>query len=549
MANDWVHEQEQRLAARSQGGKSDLLFFLHIPRTAGRTFHFCYLKLAIADAKRCAKSYDHLRVDIENPNCQLLATHDDYSLVERLKQQPRVVTMLRDPVARFLSSYEFAVEVSVRSFGEEAVAKGNNRVSTRNVWPWKYLVRHVDGDLHRYKDKVETTGWKDSISNVYNNSVYTPLHEFVSLQVAHDDLHNGQFLQLLGLTNNSSPETEPRAAKVRACLRKGAVATEVLYAFAERRLQDEVDVTVVHERLDESLRFSSAALGLHMGMRAYGGGPDQPQHTKLLRARLEQRTRDGDFPEDAVVVAFVFKFAKLTQAQLGVADWRTSYLTALAAVLAFSTGVEPGNVTILPHKLAPADTDPVAVEDTHWAVGTDGFQVALIQYPLDAEFGNDSGDDIKLGPGVLMTKLAEKRQNASDLVSAAEGFDTYGSLTVHAVGRRHPGLGITMESKEVYERFQTLGEKFRTCEAVQRSKYARLKTKAFARLHKHVLGEFEPFAKSDRKQIPRAILDEVREFNHLDVRLHDFGMKLFDARMAQRRSDVELELLPPSQMM
>jgi hypothetical protein len=358
MANDWVHEQEQRLAARSQGGKSDLLFFLHIPRTAGRTFHFCYLKLAIADAKRCAKSYDHLRVDIENPNCQLLATHDDYSLVERLKQQPRVVTMLRDPVARFLSSYEFAVEVSVRSFGEEAVAKGNNRVSTRNVWPWKYLVRHVDGDLHRYKDKVETTGWKDSISNVYNNSVYTPLHEFVSLQVAHDDLHNGQFLQLLGLTNNSSPETEPRAAKVRACLRKGAVATEVLYAFAERRLQDEVDVTVVHERLDESLRFSSAALGLHMGMRAYGGGPDQPQHTKLLRARLEQRTRDGDFPEDAVVVAFVFKFAKLTQAQLGVADWRTSYLTALAAVLAFSTGVEPGNVTILPHKLAPADTDP-----------------------------------------------------------------------------------------------------------------------------------------------------------------------------------------------
>jgi hypothetical protein len=34
-----------------------------------------------------------------------------------------------------------------------------------------------------------------------------------------------------------------------------------------------------------------------------------------------------------------------------------------------------------------------------------------------------------------------------------------------------------MESKEVYERFQTLGEQFRTCEAVQRSKYARLKTK------------------------------------------------------------------------
>jgi hypothetical protein len=45
-----------------KGGKSDLLFFLHIPRTAGRTFHFCYLKLAIPPDKRCAKSYDELRV-------------------------------------------------------------------------------------------------------------------------------------------------------------------------------------------------------------------------------------------------------------------------------------------------------------------------------------------------------------------------------------------------------------------------------------------------------------------------------------------------------
>jgi hypothetical protein len=28
-------------------------------------------------------------------------------------------------------------------------------------------------------------GAKDSIANVYNNSVYTPLHEFVSLQVGY----------------------------------------------------------------------------------------------------------------------------------------------------------------------------------------------------------------------------------------------------------------------------------------------------------------------------------------------------------------------------
>jgi hypothetical protein len=35
LANDWIHEQEERLVTRSQEGKSDLLFFLHIPRTVG----------------------------------------------------------------------------------------------------------------------------------------------------------------------------------------------------------------------------------------------------------------------------------------------------------------------------------------------------------------------------------------------------------------------------------------------------------------------------------------------------------------------------------
>ena len=54
---------------------------------------------------------------------------------------------------------------------------------------------------------------------------------------------------------------------MRACLRQGSVATEVLYQYAERRLRQEVDVTVVHERLDESLRFSSSALGIHMVKR------------------------------------------------------------------------------------------------------------------------------------------------------------------------------------------------------------------------------------------------------------------------------------------
>ena len=224
LADEWVESRreiyaEHTHARKAHGGhssatatdatpeqKSDLLFFLHIPRTAGRTFHFCYLKLAYPEKDRCGKSYDELRVNVHNPNCKFLASHDDYSLVERFHEQPRVVTMFRDPVARFLSSYEFAVEVSVRSFGSEAKTP-SSRVSTRNVWPWSNAVRFIDRDLKRYKNRVEQDpeGRKESIENVYNNTVYTPLHEFVDTTEAREDFHNAQFLQLLGLSTNSNP--------------------------------------------------------------------------------------------------------------------------------------------------------------------------------------------------------------------------------------------------------------------------------------------------------------------------------------------------------
>ena len=78
---------------------------------------------------------------------------------------------------------------------------------------------------------------------------------------AREDFHNAQFLQLLGLSTNSNPSTEPRARDLRSCVRPGTAATETLYAYAEERLREEVDVTVTHERLDDALRMTSAELG------------------------------------------------------------------------------------------------------------------------------------------------------------------------------------------------------------------------------------------------------------------------------------------------
>jgi hypothetical protein len=144
-------------------------------------------------------------------------------------------------------------------------------------------------------------------------------------------------------------------------------------------------------------------------------------------------------------------------------------------------------------------------------------------------------------------------------VLAADGFGEYGEMTVHALGRvssashsDRSGSGSGKKgssSTEVYKlgrdpTFVPLGAGYRTCERAQRNKYARLKSKAFATLHKHVLGDFEPFVKDDRKQIPNELMDRIRALNFLDHRLHQFARKLFDARYEENKAKIEREVLP-----
>ena len=41
---------------------SSLVFFLHVPRTAGRTLHTCLLKKGTPAVRHCPRAYDHLRM-------------------------------------------------------------------------------------------------------------------------------------------------------------------------------------------------------------------------------------------------------------------------------------------------------------------------------------------------------------------------------------------------------------------------------------------------------------------------------------------------------
>ena len=68
-----------------------------------------------------------------------------------------MVTIVRNPVDRVLSSYEFSVEVAARFLVHPDLASATkmskrvraktNGVSTLDIWPWKYLVPWMRGDL------------------------------------------------------------------------------------------------------------------------------------------------------------------------------------------------------------------------------------------------------------------------------------------------------------------------------------------------------------------------------------------------------------------
>ena len=69
-------------------------------------------------------------------------------------------------------------------------------------------------------------------------------------------------------------------------------------------------------------------------------------------------------------------------------------------------------------------------------------------------------------------------------------------------------------------------------------------SKAFASLHKHVSGDFEPFVKDDRAQIAPSLLDHIRDLNFLDDRLHRFAARLFDERFEANEEKIRREVIP-----
>ncbi|CAN4119320.1 unnamed protein product [Withania somnifera] len=173
----------------------NLLFFLHVPRTGGRTYFHCFLKKLYASSLECSRSYDKLRID-------------------------------------------------------------PSTISTLDIWPWKHLVPWMREDLFARSEARKQNGHSIVIStNPYDmKEIVMPLHEYINNPVAQDILHNGATFQVAGLTNNSYL-TE--AHDVRHCVLKYQSLGDYVLKVAKKRLDDMLYVGLRENHKESATMFAN----------------------------------------------------------------------------------------------------------------------------------------------------------------------------------------------------------------------------------------------------------------------------------------------------
>ncbi|XP_022152919.1 protein-tyrosine sulfotransferase isoform X2 [Momordica charantia] len=267
VVKNWASSSLHQGVNKDKHTLQDLLFFLHVPRTGGRSYYHCFLKKLYPSSQECPRSYDKLRFDPSKSKCRLLATHDDYSMMQKLpKERTSVVTIVRNPVDRVLSSYEFSVEVAARFLVHPNLASATKMsktvraktkgVSTLDIWPWKYLVPWMRGDLFARRDARRQKG----LSEVKSNSPYDmedilmPLHEFIDEPIAHEIIHNGATFQIAGLTNNSYLA---ESHEIRHCVQEHKSLGQHVLHVAKKRLDDMLYVGLTAEHKESAAMFAN----------------------------------------------------------------------------------------------------------------------------------------------------------------------------------------------------------------------------------------------------------------------------------------------------
>eukprot|EP00775_Hariotina_reticulata_P011842 gene11842-11986_t len=499
----------------------NLVYFLHVPRTAGRTFHSCLLRLGTKGRRRCPKAYDHLRIDFTVPHCYLLSSHDDFSVVEQLPDNTAVVSQLRDPLDRLLSAYEFAIEVAARQLRRsKGYVKPKNRVITDDVWPWTYLIpyfladmkpkiaaakaeplkapgvwseqRSDEGKIYYWNKYLNTSKWtltdeerQRLVPNLdpYNNQLFMPLADFIQQPIARELLHNGETFQVLGLTNYSHWD---KAADMRKCMLEDKAIADELLEFALKRIERFTHVGTTNKLFD-SVESAAASLAMPLDGLAYGAGEAPNANVETGRALAW---------EDAM---------KLGEAPVPTAT-DDNYGNA-----------RPGALDM--HQLA------AGVRKKRAAMS---WIQQLWNKAVEEEAPQSHLRDLR---GQLNAERAELSE-AQDLLVTSRAEEAK---------KRELAQQGSQEDKTLDH---TLGFEFNRCAKRAQTRNHHRKKNSLLNLR---LNDYRQvyFSKEDRSMIPSSLQDEIRQLNDMDEQLYKRAMQLLEKKREGLAAKGKLQKLPP----
>ncbi|GJP32166.1 hypothetical protein CLOM_g16766 [Closterium sp. NIES-68] len=321
---EWVEVQMAETAEvqwqreeRSSSGEPSMpqtLFFLHVARAGGRTFHQCFLSVLMPSNVQCNMSYHVLRDD-PTLGCRLLATHDDYGMTTHLPPGAAtgVTTLFREPLDRVLSMYEFSVHISGRSMGldlkqlpDETLYAARRKMrehyrnlvptDTRNVWPWTLLSIVMEEDLWDRRDFTgippPPVGFDEGRVDMYSRPhLVMPLRDFIELPLAFDVVHNGATFQLAGITNNS---VLPEAKRLRQCVLQHPELGEEMLKLAKARVDSLIHLGFT-DRMEESIELLLAVLDRSFSSQAFTL-PGKNPRGRCKKPKKSKKDKAGEMP-------------------------------------------------------------------------------------------------------------------------------------------------------------------------------------------------------------------------------------------------------------
>jgi hypothetical protein len=297
----WADAQKASPSPSGFPTDKEPLWFLHLPRTGGRCFHSCFLKANFPLRQRCVASYDRFHAGEVYRDCRLLGSHDDYSIgheLEAVGREATVITLARDPVDRFLSSYEFGLSNAARiltgrmaagakhgDLDDEALIENpmlgvGRKVSTQMVWPWSHILPILKADMNARKEEnaslnvLNNNATRDIIDTIdpYSNNFYLSLRDFLRHNEIADHVVNGQTMQYVGITNNSHMTGPYSPHDLRHCATANREAGEAIVRLAKRRL-DAMPFVGLTKHHHESVELAAAALGFDLNAWAASDKP------------------------------------------------------------------------------------------------------------------------------------------------------------------------------------------------------------------------------------------------------------------------------------